>query len=186
MRPIIELTSKIWLALSSEQGLLQLKHNLPPEFQIIPFDLTSFGNGAFVQHLAGCRRLPLSLSDIYSFSDMMQKLSKVGSRIKIVCAGVNPKQQIAIAFLLGCHLIMSNSRGFEEAYLAFTPLHETVDRNFGDAEFRCLLRALCCAKCLSWIDFRSDSDSKAMLTCRIEMDEFMHYSRHTRLTTVSN
>jgi hypothetical protein len=182
MQHMIKLTSKIWLALSSEQGLLKLKNNLPPEYQIVPFNVI----GALVQRVAGCRRLPFSLSDIYSFSDMMQNLSKVGSSVKIVCAGVNPKEQIAIAFLLGCHLIMWNGLGFEEAYLAFTPLYETVDRNFGNIEFKCLLRALCCAKCLSWIDFRSDSDGKAMLNGRIEMDEFMHYSRHTRLTAVSN
>ncbi len=182
MAPIIELTSKIWLVLTSEERFLQFAQNRPFEFQIIPVYLASFDR-ASVQNLAGHGRLPISLSDVCGFSEMLHNVTKLSSRVSIFCAGADPKQQVSIAFLLGCHLIMSNGLGFEEAYLSFKPLYGPIDRYFGNLEFTCSLRALCCAKCLSWI--ASDSEGETMLYGQMEMDEFMHYSRHTRPTTLS-
>ncbi len=114
---------------------------------------------------------------------MMQNVSKDGSSVRILCAGVDPEQQVAIAYMLGCYLIMSNDLGFEEVCLAFTPLYETIDRCVGNVAFTSSLRSLCCAKCLGWIDFRNDSEREMVLRGNIEMDEVIHYSRYTCLTT---
>jgi hypothetical protein len=111
------------------------------------------------------------------FIEIMQN-DDLGSKIKIICTGVDPVQQVASAFLLGCYLILSTGLGFEEACLAFRPLSETIDRCIGNVVFKNSLRALCCAKCLNWIDFRRDSESETMLHQQIEIDEFIHYSRY--------
>ena len=178
MLPVIELNSKIWLFLNSEQRLLQLAQQITFEFIILPFHSGTFSSKALAPHLQGQRQIPFSLSDIYGFNEMMQNVSRCSSKVKIICAGVDPVQQVAIAFLLGCHLIMSNGLGFEEAYLPFRPLYATIEQCFGNVAFTSSLRALCCVKCLNWIDFRKDPIDESQPRCIIDMEEFIHYSRH--------
>jgi hypothetical protein len=177
MLPSIELNSKIWLVLDSEQRLLQHSKKFKYKYLIIPFQLATLANGALVRHLSGNSLMPFSLSDIYAFSEMMQRVSRLGPSVRFLCAGVDPEQQVALAFLLACHMIMTNGLGFEEAYLLFKPLYETIDRCIGNLAFTSSLRALCCAKCLNWIDFRNDSENGTMVHGRMDMDEAIHYSR---------
>jgi hypothetical protein len=72
---------------------------------------------------------------------------------------------------------MTQGLGFEETYLAFNSMREIFEiYPQSQTYFQKSLRAICCAKCLNWIDFRElavRNDSKS----RIEIDEFMHYAR---------
>jgi hypothetical protein len=118
----------------------------------------------------------IALSELHCFDRWLQNISSSnpGAHIHLI-AGLDPRLQVRIAFLLGCHLIASQGRGFEETFLAFRPLHQTIDLLFGLAEFKNSLRSICCAKCLRWIDFDQSSDDEFT---SIQMDEFAHYSRY--------
>ena len=178
MSPIIELElfSKTWLVLDSEQRFLQITQKLPSDFSIVkevPIHLSLSANTS----------MPSTLSDVFRFSEMMQR-SEYGSNLKILCAGVDPVQHVASAFLLACHFILWNGLGFEEAYLVFKPISETIEQCIGIVAFTNSLRALCCAKCLDWIDFRRDSEIETKYCQQIEMGKLVHYSRYSHLTKI--
>ena len=77
--------------------------------------------------------------------------------------------------LIGCHLIISKGLGFEESFLAlkaFRPFHPLFEKHFSLLES--LFRAVCCAKCLNWIDFSVDATESST---QIWMEEYIHYAR---------
>ncbi len=123
---------------------------------------------------------PSSLSEIFRFNMMVAKMSKQHSTLKLVlCSGPDIQSQVQLAFLLGCHMIMTHGLGFEEAYLAFRPIYglfEPISSNTMSVEKS--MRAFCCAKCLNWIDFGQHiDDSKS--DHPICMDECDHYARYS-------
>ena len=123
-----------------------------------------------------------SLVELFRFDKLLHNIAKAKPDCKLlVCAGIDPQQQIAISFMLACHLIMSGSLGFEEACLAFQPLLEQVSSYIDTAAFKNALRAICCAKCMGWIDFRSDEEKVTQKPGSIEMDEYIHYSRYAHI-----
>ena len=121
---------------------------------------------------------PIGLSEIFHFNTMITKTSKLHASYKLVlCAGSDVQAQVQLAFLLGCHMIMTHGLGFEEAYLAFRPLFTLFESILSDEmSVEKSLRAFCCAKCLNWIDFGQHID-KSQSDHPICMDEFDHYAR---------
>ena len=118
-----------------------------------------------------------SLEEMYKFDHRMQRFASrsfLNSKI-IVCAGLEHHHQAEVLFLLGCHLAMSKGLGFEEILLAFRPFTELMARTSPEMSWvENYWRAICCAKCLNWIDFiEKSSDKNAFL----QMDEYMHYAR---------
>jgi hypothetical protein len=181
-----KLTNRVWLNLSGMRSSHQLEKQPPLEFSVSAVELAFFGN-KILSEARERRLVPFSLSEIYQFDDLMKRsLLKARSLPLVVCAGAEPVQQVAIAFLLGCHLIMSQGHAFEEVVLALRPIqviHDKINQDIGalgGLAFNITLRAMCCAKCLEWIDFRkcSDGDEPSTINCPIEMDEYLHYSRH--------
>jgi hypothetical protein len=71
---------------------------------------------------------------------------------------------------------MSHGYAFEEVVLALRPSLDTI--NHSVIAIKDTLRAVCCAKCLDWIDFRQDFYDDAPRGGPIVMEECIHYSRH--------
>ncbi len=118
-----------------------------------------------------------SLEAIFCFNIMMQKLLTRQTKHVLVCPGNETNAQVKTLMLLGCHLVMSQGMGFEETVLAFRPLNTLLQMNLrGISSFESILRAVCCAKCLSWIQFGLDQASKT--DDGIQMNEYIHYARY--------
>ena len=79
--------------------------------------------------------------------------------------------------LIGCQLIISHEIGFEAACLAFRPFDALIQSQCNSIllSFETLLRSVCCAKCLNWIDF--STDYSVQNNQGIMMDEYIHYAR---------
>ena len=119
----------------------------------------------------------LSLEEIYHFDSIMKTFGmRDKSKKLLICTGSEPIQQIRILKLIGCHLILSHEMGFEAACLAFRPFSDLLqDQCSRSLSFETLLRSVCCAKCLNWINFTTDYiDSNDQ---GIMMDEYIHYAR---------
>ena len=112
---------------------------------------------------------------------MVAKLSNIHTSQKLVfCDGKDLQSQVQLAFLLGCHLIMTHGLGFEEAYLAFRPLSTLFERTSTDEiSVEKSMRAFCCAKCLNWIDFGQQIDISS-IDHPLCMDELDHYARYNQ------
>ena len=123
---------------------------------------------------------PSSLSEIFRFNAMVAKISKLDAGLKLVfCAGPFVQSQVQLAFLLGCHMIMTHGLGFEEAYLAFRPLYGLFEQTSSEEmSVEKSMRAFCCAKCLNWIDFGQHIDG-SRADHPICMDESDHYARYS-------
>jgi hypothetical protein len=123
---------------------------------------------------------PSSLSEIFRFNAMVAKISKLYAGFKLIfCAGRFVQSKVQLAFLLGCHMIMTHGLGFEEAYLAFRPIYGLFEETSSDEmSVEKAMRAFCCAKCLNWIDFGQQIDGSTG-DHPICMDESDHYARCT-------
>ena len=118
-----------------------------------------------------------SLESIFRFDAMMQKLLTKQTKHVVVCPGFEENRQVKTLMLLGCHMIMSRGMSFEETVLAFRPLNTLLQMNLrGISSFEAVLRAMCCAKCLSWIHFGLEQTNK--MDDGIQMDEYIHYARY--------
>ena len=123
--------------------------------------------------------LSVSLEDIYRFDGMIQARLKASSRL-LLCAGNRVYGQIRFSLLLGCHLMISQGLGFEETLLTFRAMHATFSSyNFGVQSIEQCLRAVCCAKCLKWIEFevKHSVENNEDMRDEIHMDEYLHYTR---------
>ena len=72
---------------------------------------------------------------------------------------------------------MSHGLNYEETLLAIRPVFKmTVKQEPPTLSLlENALRAVCCAKCLNWINF-SETDT-ASNDADLQMDEYMHYAR---------
>ena len=105
----------------------------------------------------------------------MKNLLTKQTKHVLVCPGHGTNIQARTLLLLGGHLIMSQGMGFEETVLAFRPLNALLQMNLhGVLSFEAMLRAVCCAKCLSWIDFGLEHAKQT--DNGIQMDEYVHYA----------
>jgi hypothetical protein len=124
----------------------------------------------------------ISLEDIYRFDGMIQAKLRASSRL-LLCAGNRVYGQIRVFLLLGCHLLISQGLGFEETVLTFRAINETFASHYsGVPAIEQYLRAVCCAKCLKWIDFEVKHGvlNNDEMTAEIHMDEYIHYIRFLR------
>ena len=130
--------------------------------------------------------LSISLEEVYRFDGILRAGLKTSSRI-LVCAGNRAHHQIRICLLLGCHLMISQGLGFEETILTFRPMHAMFASSCtGVLSIEQYLRAVCCAKCLKWIDFQEKQSvqNNGEMKSEIQMDEYMHYTRFRILSLV--
>ena len=182
MALVVQLTSKIALVLCSEHSDNWPRRSRHAEY-LVPH--TSFlGKDAV---------LPVSLLEVRTFDRMMKMIASrdCSALITVVCHCFDQQTHAAVAFLLGCHLMLSHGHGFEETILLFRPLHEWIATPSAEQQqhvnysFTNLLRAICCAKCLGWIDFNADPETESTGTPPIDMAEFDHYSRYAMLRSPS-
>ena len=119
-----------------------------------------------------------SLDEIYRFDSIVQICivrSPVSAQL-LFCAGRLPYRRIRVLFLLGCHLIMSQGLNFEETVLAFRPFKDLFTRyHTSELWLQECWRALCCSKCLYWINFSESQENDDRVG--IQMDEYIHYAR---------
>ena len=117
-----------------------------------------------------------SLEEFFHFDAIVQNTLRRQAHRVTVFAGLDPNRQTRTLMLLGCHMVMSQGMGFEEAFLIFRPLRSLIQNHLkGISAFEILLRAICCAKCLNWINFGLSGNIRSE-NC-IHMDEFIHYAR---------
>ena len=125
-----------------------------------------------------------SLKDISLFNCKVSDLERVNAAMKTVFqAGSDPTSQATLAFLLGCHMMLSHGLGFEETYLAVSripSIKEPQGCEDSCMSVRSCLRAFCRAKCHSWIRF-TDPDEACEDTSSIHIDEHLHYARRARI-----
>ncbi len=127
--------------------------------------------------------IPFSLEEVFRLDITLGCLIQRQARRVLVCTGFESNRQARTLMLLGCHMVLSQGMAFEEAFLIFRPLHSLIQTHFkGISAFENLLRAMCCAKCLNWIDFGVACNNKPE-SC-IQMDEFIHYARSLQVNHV--
>jgi hypothetical protein len=158
-------------------------HTVPLKSSIDAFgDIHDSNGDVSICHFA-------SLSDIYRFNDMATKLAENTGLKLLFNISREVQWQTRISFLLGCHMIMFYGLGFEETYLSFKPLHaifEKYESSHGLSVSKSL-RAVCCAKCLNWIDFRlPDLQVKTNGSSIIQLDKFVHDERCAELPKPRN
>ena len=122
---------------------------------------------------------PASLIEIYKFDERVKQLERRNDdKILVFSAGGSVESQCRVAFLIGCHLIMSKSLDANAVYHIFERLDEVwspkIHQKFSIMD---CWQALHHAKSLAWLDFSEqivpDSDEGSA----INMEEFIHYSR---------
>ena len=177
---VIELTSKIALVLCNENSGWS-RRSQHAEY-VVPH--TSF--------LGKDTVLPVSLGEVRTFDIMMRMIASrdCSALITVVCYCCDQQTQEAVAFLVGCHLMLSHGYGFEETILLFRPPNELIATYYADQRhvnysFKNLLRAVCCAKCLGWIDFHADPETESTGYPHIDMAQNDHYSRYAMLRSPS-
>ena len=117
---------------------------------------------------------PNSLEEIFHFSLKLRERENTGCKI-IVLLENSLHYLSRFICVMGCYLILCRGLGFEEALLVVRRLDSSLPQDRVDNILENRLRAVCCAKCLNWIDFIEvqDEDSESEL----QVDECMHYAR---------
>lgn len=115
----------------------------------------------------------LSLEQAFSFASKLHEYQESNADRKIIIR-LDKHTHLMFKFvaLLGCCLILCRGLGYEEALLIIRRIC-CKKHPFDDYLENCL-RAVCCAKCLNWINFLSLRDNDA----DIQMDAYMHYARY--------
>jgi hypothetical protein len=125
--------------------------------------------------------LDLRLEDIYEFDRIACAVEATYPTKRIVVpTGSDSSSRATIAFLMGCHMMLSHGLGFEETYLAFRRLHSIMDpqsSNGPQITVKSCLRAFCRAKCFQWITFQDPSENSPDTQGSIQIDEYLHYAR---------
>ncbi len=167
----MKLNSRISVMLSSEEMACKVEPGLCLDCRLIePHSEYSFKETD--ENIAS-----LSLEEMFRFDGIMRSLVQQQEHHVVVCTGVETNRQARTLMLLGCHMVMSQGMAFEETLLSFRPQQSLIQSHFrGVLAFEVLLRAVCCAKCLNWIDFGLDM-SESAAESGIQMDEFIHYAR---------
>ena len=117
---------------------------------------------------------PSSLKDIYNFDKIARRMGSRGKCI-VFCAGLEPLLQYKMAFLVGCHLIMSLEVDFAQTASAFNRMNSFF-RTFAwsvklEPTVHSCWSALFRTKRMNWIDFEGHPNGPSM-----DMDEYSHYS----------
>ena len=119
------------------------------------------------------------LKDILQFDHMASGIQQRSPTKKIVFqVGSEASAQATMAFLLGCHMMLSNGLGFEETFLALGRMIQSLDNREQGClaiSMRSCLRAFCRAKCSGWI--RTADSGTCGDSSSIHIDEYLHYAR---------
>jgi hypothetical protein len=165
----MEINSRISVMLSSKERAYKVSPELRRERIVEP-------HREYNRVEAAERSISLSLEEMFQFDVIMQNLINRHSHRVVVCTGSETSRQARTLMLLGCHMVMSQGMAFEETLLRFRPLQSLIQTYFnGISAFEVLLRAICCAKCLNWIDFGFGNND--IPESGIQMDEYIHYAR---------
>jgi hypothetical protein len=125
--------------------------------------------------------LDLRLEDIYEFDQLACAVEATHPTKRIVVhTGSDDSSQATIAFLMGCHMMLSHGLGFEETYLSFRRLHSIMDpqsRNGPLISVKSCLRAFCRAKCFEWLTFQKPFETIPGKPGSIHIDEYLHCAR---------
>jgi hypothetical protein len=92
----------LFLALYEEtQAKRMAQHMLKSKFVVVPCVHSIETNG--------CEQfVPSPLQEIYRFDELANQASRQNAGLRLVfCAGLNPVIQARVAFLLGCHMLIS-------------------------------------------------------------------------------
>jgi hypothetical protein len=192
VKAFFHIHNRFYLALlDSSQAELISRHVLNANYMVLPLTMTNVDEiSARVSKANPAAAFsPAFLGDLLKFDDAIGAVERRRSRMKLVFqTGSDPKVQVQMAFMLGCHMIMSHGVGFEETCLAFKNLHtlfaETGASDEHGVSMRSCWRAICCAKALSWIDLkRAVFTNRADDRC-IQIDEYLHYARYETCLSV--
>jgi hypothetical protein len=173
---LVKVHSRIFLALFSKESLHQSERYLDASEtrDFFELGLNIDVSDSLLETSVGITSV--SLEEVHRFDCFMRRAEILQPHLKLlVCAGDEPFRQMRTMLLLGCHLIISQGLGFEESFLdlkAFRSFHPMFETHFACLES--VFRAVCCAKCLNWIDFSLDASE---CSARIQMDEYIHYAR---------
>ena len=124
---------------------------------------------------------PSTLAQIYKFDQILRDISRKNVGAKLVfCSGTERLAQSKIAFLFGCHLLMTHCVDLESVIMAFAPMNHifgvTEPSSDSFSVWSCW-RALACAKQMDWLDFWEVFDTGDCSDCCIKIEEFLHYAR---------
>ena len=179
---MLHIHNNLYIALSD----MDILHGLPElkdgKFMLIPFNCVRRYQHEMVNNLQEIELFqPCYLSAIYCFDEKVKNISsKKCERCKLVfCAtSSDAKSRVKLAFLLGCHMIMTHGIGFEETHLSIRKIwNKFDDAKLLDFSVGNALRAFCSAKCLNWIEFSKHSKNPDETHQTIDMEEFDHYAR---------
>ena len=128
--------------------------------------------------------VPSTLAQIYKFDQMIRDVSRKHPGVKLVfCTGIKRLVQLKIAFLLGCHLLMTHCVYLEGVFIAFDPMSDVLDGSCsgtdlqGDDMVQCGWRSLAQARQMEWLNFWEVFDRGDNSECSIMIEEFVHYAR---------
>jgi hypothetical protein len=133
----------------------------------------------------------ISIADIFCVCNAAHATELKSPSTKIIfCTGGSylentNDQQIKLAFLAGCYLIMYNGCGYEETLVSFKRFQPSFDdQTESSVSVQDCWRAMCQAKCMNWIDFQltSEPDHGAVMC----MEEYTHYARCAPQATPAN
>jgi hypothetical protein len=182
--------NRLYLALLGEkQAEIVSRNILTMNYLVVPLsvaDVADISSSSSDKEIYANEEVfePPSLGNIFKFDEMASALERKHPRMKLVFqTGPVPSTQIKMAFLMGCHMIMTHGIGFEETNLAFRNFrslfgfesHESADITIASC-----WRAFCCAKSLAWIEFNKVVCDYTHDDPCIHIDEYMHYARYVQ------
>ena len=126
-----------------------------------------------------CSSPPCSLTEIYRFNEMVKQLERRSEDQRLVfSAGTDKTMQRRVAFLLGCHLIMSKSLDAQDVIRILHGFDEIREHsNQEETGVTDCWRALHQAKSLLWLSFRERFGQYASDTS-LDIEELIHYSKY--------
>jgi predicted Rdx family selenoprotein len=162
------LYDRYWIRIRAESDSSMLAHQ---SGNVLMFDfeeqLKSFGPYS-------CRSI---LGDIFRFDEMLTKVrrrNRVNEQSQIifsVASSIN--SQINVAFLLGCHLMLSSGMSYEQILSVFEPYLEKLAIN--SSRLHTFWSAVNRARVLGWLRGQDCDAPDDDVT--IEMEEYFHYAR---------
>ena len=163
---LVQAYDHLFLALYEEtQAKKMARHTLKSKFVVVPcfHSVETNGCGQFV---------PSPLQEIHRFDELANQATRQNAGLRLVfCAGLNPVIQARVAFLLGCHMVISLEMDPGAVYAIFR-----IEGCIGEG-LLAAWSALQCAKTMGWINFQDHFQLDDVDDETIQMDEYLHYSR---------
>ena len=175
--------NRLYLALfDGEQAEIVSKNILTLNYFVVPLSISTVSNTCSKSFEAHTPFDPPSLRDIFEFDQIASSLERKYPRTKLVFqTGSDRDVQIKMAFLIGCHMIMSHGLELDETIQCFRGMHSLFEsKTPNSSEIVSVLscwHAFYCAKCLNWMGLdRFLADTTQDDHC-IHIEEYLHYAR---------